>query len=162
MVLGWCLLLHDDVINRKHFPCYWPFVCGIHRPPANSPHKGQWCGSLMFYLICAWTNWFETPSCPLWRHCNNSVVLVLISWSVDRAKLVVLDVWLIWMDGWMDGWVVYIFHVVWILCMHVRAREMIHIFAAFIECLGTTNRYVPANWRSRSPTVCFTCIPAQN
>ena len=22
----------------------------------NSPHKGQWRGALMFYLICAWTN----------------------------------------------------------------------------------------------------------
>ena len=23
--------LHDDVIKRKHCPCYWPFVRGIHR-----------------------------------------------------------------------------------------------------------------------------------
>ena len=22
---------HDDVIKWKHFPCYWPFVRGIHR-----------------------------------------------------------------------------------------------------------------------------------
>ena len=35
---------------------YWPFVRGIHWSPVNSPHKGQWCGSLMFSLICAWTN----------------------------------------------------------------------------------------------------------
>ena len=33
---------HDDVINWKHFPCYWPFVRGIHRPPVNSPDEGQW------------------------------------------------------------------------------------------------------------------------
>ena len=32
---------HDDVIKWKHFPRYWPFVRGIHRPPVNSPHKGQ-------------------------------------------------------------------------------------------------------------------------
>ena len=32
---------HDDVIKWKHFPRYWPFVQGIHRPPVNSPHKGQ-------------------------------------------------------------------------------------------------------------------------
>ena len=25
-------------------------------PPVDSPHKGQWCGVLMFCLICAWTN----------------------------------------------------------------------------------------------------------
>ena len=28
------------------------FVRGIHRPPVNSPHKGQWRGALMFSLIC--------------------------------------------------------------------------------------------------------------
>ena len=47
---------HNDVIKRKHFPRYWPFVRGIHRWPVNSPHKGQWCGALMFSLICAWTD----------------------------------------------------------------------------------------------------------
>ena len=42
---------HNDVIKWKHFPRYWPFVQGIHRPPVNSPHKGQWRGALMFSLI---------------------------------------------------------------------------------------------------------------
>ena len=49
-------LFHDDVIKRKHFPRYWPFVWGIHRSPVNSPHKGQWYGALMFSLICVWIN----------------------------------------------------------------------------------------------------------
>ena len=40
----------------KHFPCYWPFVRGIHRWPVNSSHKGQWRGALVLSLICAWTN----------------------------------------------------------------------------------------------------------
>ena len=44
---------HDDVIKWKHFPRYWPFVRGIHRSPVKSPHKGQWCGALMFSLIYA-------------------------------------------------------------------------------------------------------------
>ena len=48
--------IHDDVIKWKHFPRYWPFVRGIHRSPANSPHKGQWRGALMFSLICVWIN----------------------------------------------------------------------------------------------------------
>ena len=70
---------HDDVIKWKHFPRYWPFVRGIHRSPVNSPHKGQWRGTLMFSLICSlnerlskqsWAWWFETPSCSLWCHCN--------------------------------------------------------------------------------------------
>ena len=47
---------HDDVIKWKHFPCHWSFVWGIRRSPANSPHKGQWRGALMFSLICAWIN----------------------------------------------------------------------------------------------------------
>ena len=47
---------HDDVIKWKHFPCYWPFVRGIHRSPVNSLHKGQWRRALMFSLICVWIN----------------------------------------------------------------------------------------------------------
>ena len=47
---------HDDVIKRKYFPRYWPFVRGIHRSPVNSPHKGQWRGALMYSLICTWIN----------------------------------------------------------------------------------------------------------
>ena len=71
---------HDDVIKWKHFPRYWPFVRGIHRPPVNSPHKGQWRGALMFFFYLrlnkrlrkqSWGWWFETLSHPLWRHCND-------------------------------------------------------------------------------------------
>ena len=52
---------HDDVIKWKHFPRNWPFMRGIHRPPVNSPHKGQWRGTLMFTLICARINgWVNT------------------------------------------------------------------------------------------------------
>ena len=46
------LIGHDDVINRKHFPRYWPFLRGIHRSPVDFPHKGQW----RWYLNCIWTN----------------------------------------------------------------------------------------------------------
>ena len=53
-ISGW--LSHDGVIKRRHFPRYWPFVRGIHRWPVDSPHKGQWRGFLMFYLICVWIN----------------------------------------------------------------------------------------------------------
>ena len=51
-----CLMFHDDVIKWKHFPRYWPFVREIHMSPVNSPHKGQWRGTLMCSLICAWIN----------------------------------------------------------------------------------------------------------
>ena len=74
----WCW--YDDVIKWKHFLRYWPFVRGIHRSPVNSPHKGQWRGALMFFDLRldkrlskqsrSW--WFETPSRPLWHHCNET------------------------------------------------------------------------------------------
>ena len=48
--------IHDDIIKWKHFLRYWRFVPGIHWSPVNSQHKGQWCGALMFSLICAWIN----------------------------------------------------------------------------------------------------------
>ena len=73
-------------------PRYWPFVRGIHRPPVNSLHKGQWRGALMFSFICAringWINngwWFETPLCPLWRHCNDTPCSD-ITWASRRLK----------------------------------------------------------------------------
>ena len=56
MMVQWWRHQMDDVIKWKHFPRYWPFVRGIHRSQVNSPHKGQWRGSLMFSLICTWIN----------------------------------------------------------------------------------------------------------
>ena len=36
-------------------------ICeGNHRSPVDSPRKGQWRGALMYPLICAWTNDWET------------------------------------------------------------------------------------------------------
>ena len=53
---------HDDVINWKYFPDYFPSVRGIHRSPVDSPHKVQWRGCLMFSLVCVWTNnWANSP-----------------------------------------------------------------------------------------------------
>ena len=41
-------------------------ICpGNHRSPVNSPHKGQWRLNKQLY---GW--WFDTPSRPLWCHCN--------------------------------------------------------------------------------------------
>ena len=38
---------HDDVIKWKHFPCYWPFVLGIHRsrwiPRTKASDVELWC-----------------------------------------------------------------------------------------------------------------------
>ena len=73
-------ILHDDVINWKHFPRCWPFVLRIHRSPVNSPHKGQWRGALIFSFNKrlskqSWDWGFEMPSRPLWRHSNTQLEL---------------------------------------------------------------------------------------
>ena len=83
---------NDDVIKLKHFPRYWPFEQGIHRPPVASPHEGQWHGALIFSLICARTNgWANTQDAgDLRRHhahydvtwnpfCGNRIGLHMIS-----------------------------------------------------------------------------------
>ena len=71
--------IHDDVIKWKHFTRYWPFVRGIPRLPVNSPHKGQWRGSLMFSLICARINgWINSGAAgDLRRHCAHFDVIVM-------------------------------------------------------------------------------------
>ena len=78
------LLLHDDIIKWKHFPCNWPFVRGIHLVPVNSPHKGQWRGALMFSLICVWINgWVNNHEAgDLRRHCGHYDVNVMWKWPV--------------------------------------------------------------------------------
>ena len=64
-----CQKHHDDVIKWKHFPCYWPFVWGIHRSPVNSPNKVQWCRALMFCLICTWVRgWVNNVEASDLRH----------------------------------------------------------------------------------------------
>ena len=61
--------------QMENFPRYWPFVRGIHRSPVKSPHNGQWCGALMFSLICAWIHgWVNN------RHCIAIFILDLYNW----------------------------------------------------------------------------------
>ena len=75
-------VFHDDVIEWKHFPRYWPLVRGIHRSPVNSPHKGQWRGALMFSLICVWINgWVNNGDAgDLRRYRVHYSVIVILWW----------------------------------------------------------------------------------
>ena len=46
------IMMTSSKIIGNHFSRYWPSVRGIsHRPPVNSPHKGQLRGALLFSLI---------------------------------------------------------------------------------------------------------------
>ena len=77
-------LCHDDVIKWKHFPRYWPFVEGIRWSPVNSPHNGQWRGTLMFSLICAWINgWVKNRQADDARfHCAYYDVMVMETFAM--------------------------------------------------------------------------------
>ena len=68
----------------KHFSRYWPFVRGIHRPPVNSPHKGQWRRALMLSLICAWINgWVNNGETGDLRHHHAHYDVVVMSRSIN-------------------------------------------------------------------------------
>ena len=85
----------DDVIKRKHFPRYWPFVRGIHRSQVNSPHKGQWCGALMCSLICArrnvWVNNREAGDLRRHRAHYDVIVMFIVLCSFVVIKTVSVD-----------------------------------------------------------------------
>ena len=80
------IAIHDDVIKWKHFPRYWPFVHGIHRSSESSPHKGHWHGTLMFSLICAWTNsWVSNRDAGvLTRHRSHYDVIIMNALQLYR------------------------------------------------------------------------------
>ena len=85
------VLWHDDVIKWKHFPRYWPFVRVFtgHRwiPCTSRPVTRRFdvffdlrLNKLLSKQSGGW--WFETPSRPLWRHCNGIFPQHAISWYI--------------------------------------------------------------------------------
>ena len=88
----WVITNHDDVIESKHFPRYWPFVRGNHWSPVNFSHKGQCSGVLMFSLICTWINgWVNNDEAGDLRghHANYDVIVMFQT----------MKAYLIWMDN---------------------------------------------------------------
>ena len=64
---------------------------GIHRSPENSPHKGQWRGSLMISLIFAWLNcWVNKHEAgDLRRHrAHYDVIVMHSSGAVSISRVV--------------------------------------------------------------------------
>ena len=71
---GVVIIRHDDVIKWKHFPRYWPFVRGIHRPPVTRSFDVDFDLRVNKWLSKqSWGWWFETRSRPLWRHYNGYI-----------------------------------------------------------------------------------------
>ena len=82
----------EDVIKRKHFPRYWTFVRGIHRSPVDSPHKGQWRGTLMFSFIYAWTNgWVNNRDAGDLRHHRAHYDVTVMSFITFGAHRIFAD-----------------------------------------------------------------------
>ena len=93
------LARHDDVMKWRHFPRNWPFVRGIHRSrwfPTQSPVTRSF--DVFFDLRLnkrlskqPWGWWFETPSCSLWRQCNDigsgNVLLLAVTRALSERLL---------------------------------------------------------------------------
>ena len=83
------------------FPRYWPFV----RSPVNFPHKGQWRGTSMFSLICAWIyGWANNHEAGDWRRyrAHYDVTVMTLNgicprWCVEDYLLFVHA-----FQGWID------------------------------------------------------------
>ena len=90
-IIGPQLVKHNDVIKRKHFPRYWPFVRGIHRSPVNSPHRGQWRGALMFSLICAWINgWVNNCEAGDLRGHRSQYDVTVMARMITKSQMLVI------------------------------------------------------------------------
>ena len=75
--------VHEDIIRWKYFPGYRPFVRRIHRSPVNAPHKGQWRRTLIFSLICAWTDgWVTVETLVIW----DAIVLIMTSLQCRQGR----------------------------------------------------------------------------
>ena len=98
----------DDVMKRKRFPHYWPFVMGINRSHLDSLHKETVTRALLFSLMPnkgldkqTRRRWFETPGCLSWRHCNVDGYIILL-WQIIMAGSLTHII-----QGWFNGTGVY-------------------------------------------------------
>ena len=133
---------HDDVIKRKHFPHYWPFVPGIHRSLVNSLHKGQWHGSLMFSMICTWINgWVDIREAgDLKRHPAHYDVIVMHCEDVGEN-------WLRYNND------IALYHVMIcsVVVMMDWSLSRVRCCECLIEnlcCLGADTRLAPSQWET--------------
>ena len=82
---------YDDVILKKKFPRHWPFVRGITGQRWIPLTKAGDAGFDVFFDLRlnkrlskqSWDWWFETPSRPLWRHCND---MFKVNWCQTATK----------------------------------------------------------------------------
>ena len=84
-------------------------ICaGIHQSPVNTPHKGQWRGSLMFSLICVcingWVNNRQAGDLRRHRgHYDVTVMEIYFPWNILRYYKQIM-IW--WRLPGNLGWVI--------------------------------------------------------
>ena len=78
------VIIHDDVIKWKHFPCYCAICAGNSPVPGEFPTQRPVRRSFDVFFDLrlnkrlskqSWGRWFETLSRPLWRHRNDKYIL---------------------------------------------------------------------------------------
>ena len=137
---------HDDVMKWKNFLRYWPFVQGIHRSMVNSPHKGQWCGALMFSLICIWINGWENNREPgdLRRHPTHYDVIVMLYYCPSACKLIEA----VWHINMCQGTTL----ASWIV-EHIEIKEQ---STKFVEKLIVKHQFYTITTNKRTPGIFLT------
>ena len=101
--------MHDDVIKWKTFSALLA-LCAVNSPVTGefSSQRPETRSFDVFFDLClnkrlskqSWGWWFETPSCPLWRHCNvtdppsqrNAMCGEVFSWWSGSLRLVIRNV----------------------------------------------------------------------
>ena len=70
----------------------------------DPPHKGQWCGALVFYVRLhkrlskqSRPQWFETPSRSSWRHCNYCDI------TLQNSKYIKFSSNIVNLSNWKDN-----------------------------------------------------------
>ena len=89
-----CDDLHDDVIKWKCFPCYCPFVRGIHRALVVSPRKGQWRGALMCFFYLRLNKLLRKGDAGVWRRHRahyDVTVMIFLHVVATLAQLPILN-----------------------------------------------------------------------
>ena len=76
------------------FSALLTLVRGIQRWSVNSPHKGQWRGSLMFSSMCAWINdWVNNHEAgDLSRHRAHYDVIVMWGFKSKAMNINTVDI----------------------------------------------------------------------
>ena len=97
--------IHDDVIEWKNFPRYWPFVIGNSPIPVNSPHKMPVTRSFGVFFDLRlnkrlskqqWGWWIETPSWSLWRQCYEGlreISSAVLGKSCDQRRRILIHLY---------------------------------------------------------------------